>query len=242
MIYLVTFCDDKMTKSAALCCGSAMKYGVDVIWPQNPDTISHDFMLMNKDILTQERGAGYWLWKPYHIYKALLNAKEGDYVIYADAGVEFVNNVSEIINRMTEDIFFFTNGWPHYDWTKKKVLNAILPDTWMDYWKDRKPLPQVQASVIFFKVNQRTRDFVKEWLLFCQFPGFIDDTPSTEGESEQAGFQEHRHDQSILCCLQVKYGYKLHWWPTTYSMHLERSSEDSYPVMFNHHRKRNNEW
>jgi hypothetical protein len=238
MIRLVTYSDSKMSKSALLCCQSASKNGVEVIWPQNTDTISHEFYLMNSDILRHERGAGYWLWKPYSIYKALLNANEGDVVIYSDAGVEFVANVNEIINRMDEEIFFFTNGWPHIEWCKMDVIKAILPEFKID--GTERNIKQVQASVIFFRVSKKTRDFVKEWLLYSQVPGFIDDSPSKE--PNYATFAEHRHDQSILTCLQIKYGYKTHWWPTQYSNHLPRSSEDSYPVMFNHHRKRNNEW
>lgn len=239
MIYLVTYSDDKMTKSAQLCCSSASKHGVDVIWPQNPDTISHEFYLMNSDVLRQDRGAGYWLWKSYSIYKALLNAKIGDYVIYADAGVEFINSVHEIISRMNEDIFFFTNGWPHVEWCKGDVMKTILPE--LKYDGTERNIKQIQASVIFFRVSKESRDFVKEWMLFCEFPGFIDDTPSKE--PNYPTFAEHRHDQAILTCVAIKRGYTMdHWWPTQYSMHLPRTERDSYPVLFNHHRKRNNEW
>jgi hypothetical protein len=95
--------------------------------------------------------------------------------------------------------------------------------------------------VIFFKVNQKTRDFVKEWLLWCQMPGFIDDSPSKTPNC--ATFAENRHDQAILTALAIKHGYTIErWWPTTYSMHLPRSARDGYPVMFNHSRKRNWEW
>jgi hypothetical protein len=87
------------------------------------------------------------------------------------------------------------------------------------------------------KVCDNTKDFMREWLAWCQMPGLIDDSPSQDNWKE---FAEHRHDQAILTCLQIKHGYKLHWWPTIYSDHLPRT--DSYPAMFNHHRKRNNEW
>lgn len=204
---------------------------------------SDTFAWLNRETLKQERGCGYWIWKPWAIAYSMFNlCKEGDSLIYADAGVEFIAPVQEIISRMEQDIFFFSNGWPHYDWCKRKVFEAIIPDLYREYHPERKYMPQVQASVIFFKVNQQTRDFVKEWLLWCQMPGFIDDSPSVEGQGEQAGFQEHRHDQAILSCLAYKYGYRQHWWPTQYSMHLVRSERDNYPCMFNHHRKRNDEW
>lgn len=236
MIRLVSFADSNMTKALSLCCESAAKYGVDVCWPQNPNTISDEFHYFNKEIFANERGFGNWLWKPYFIYKALLVAEENDILIYSDAGVQFINNVSHIIDRMDQDIFFFTNTYPNHHWTKRYVLDQMMPG-WEKVYEVDTPWPQVQASAIFFKVCQKTRDFVKRWLLWCQMPGFINDTT---GE-EYRFYQEHRHDQSILTILATQEGYRLHWWPTVYSDHIKVEG-DSYPVIFSHHRLRNHEY
>jgi hypothetical protein len=236
MIHLVTYASENMTESRRICAGSALRYGVHEVheWGDT-DILMNDytFFCVNNNILTQSRGVGYWLWKPYCIMLQMLDCNDGDILIYSDAGVEFINSVNHIINRMDEDIFFFTNGHQNVKWCKMDVLNTILPE-----WDSNDK--QVQASVIFFKVNQKTRDFVKEWLLWCQMPGFIDDSPS-KIPNYYDGFVEHRHDQAILTCLQIKYGYKLHWWPTQYSAHI-RIEGDDYPIIFNHHRLRNSEY
>lgn len=235
MIRLVNFASPNMTQSQKLCCESALKHDVNDCFPQNVDTITHEFIVMNGDIFRQPRGFGYWLWKPYFIYKSMLHCQEGDILIYADAGIEFVNSVSHIIDRMDQDIFFFTNGFPQLEWCKMDCIKAILGNHYYTTCNDK----QVQASCIFFKVNQATKDFVKEWLLYCQMPGFIDDSPSKIANFPT--FAEHRHDQAILTCLQIKYGYKLHFWPTVYSEHIRHTAQpgDTYPTIFNHHRKRN---
>lgn len=233
MVKLVNYADEKMIISQRKCSESSLKYGVDEYSEYNSfDIKSNSFYFINKDILDSERGAGYWLWKPYVCCKEILKLKEGDILIYADSGVQFVNSVKHIIEVMDEDIFFFTNGWPHVEWCKGDVYKTINDDLSCDK-------KQVQASVILFKVNQNTINFIKEWLLYCQMPGFIDDSPSKL--PNYPTFAEHRHDQAILTCLQIKYGYKLHWWPTQYSEHI-RVPGDNYPVIFNHHRKRNHEW
>lgn len=250
MIYGITYADHRMTKSAINCCESMERNGInDAMFYRSESMPSDRFMhfyLTNKETLNAERGAGYWLWKPAIILDAMLSVKDGDILIYSDAGVEFINSVHHIIERMDEDIFFFTNGWPHVEWCKGDVLQSILnwdvslnslPQT-LRYMKEFK---QIQASVIFFRVNHKTRDFVKEWLLYCQMPGFIDDSSSKL--PNYPTFAEHRHDQAILTCLAIKHGYTMdHWWPTQYSMHLPRPERDSYPVMYNHHRRRDNEW
>lgn len=233
---LVTYASPNMTRSRDLCVDSALKHGCTHAWPQSDDTMSFEFKDFNKDILSAERGVGYWLWKPYFIYKAMQLMADNETLIYADAGVEFINHVSYITTRMDENIFLFTNTHPNHHWTKREVLAAMMPD-WDENYTVDTPWPQVQASVIFFRICKETRDFVKRWLLWCQMPGMIDD----EKGLQHPYFQDHRHDQSILSVLATQVAYKLHWWPTAYAEHI-RVAGDTYPVMFRHHRKRNNEW
>lgn len=231
MIKGITYSSGNMDKAARLCRESMRNNGVDFV---DYGEIDRDFKSLNTEIFNQDRGAGYWLWKPYIIYDLMLSMNDDDILVYSDAGIEWIGNVREIVNRMDQDIFMFTNGWRHFEWCKRDVMSAICPDK-----DEQNDVTQVQASVIFFRVNQKTRDFVKEWLLWCQMPGFIDDSPSKM--ANYPTFAEHRHDQAILTCLAIKYGYNFnHWWPTPYSMHLPRT--DQYPVLFNHHRKRDNEW
>ena len=162
--------------------------------------------------------------------------KDGDILIYCDTGVKIVNDVNHIINAMDQDIFLFSNGHRHAEWCKGDVWSGILNRPF-DF-----SLEQVQASVIFFKVNDNTRAFVNEWLKWSCKEGFIDDSPSKE--SNYPTFAEHRHDQAILTCLQIKYGYKLHWWADVlwYEGQRYRWPDDKYPGIFEHHRKRNGDW
>lgn len=253
MLALVSYASENMYISQERLVVSSLKYGVEKTFTYTKRDIDDLFYKMNQKTLDAERGAGYWLWKPYVINKALHSGylHEGDILIYSDAGVEFINNPQAIIDKMSEDIFFFSNGWPHVEWCKADCYSVI--NGWSHrangdgYFSESeiKQLDdamfkhkQVQASVIFFKVTDKAKEFVKEWLLWCQMPSFIDDSPSRVPNFPT--FAEHRHDQAILTCLQLREGYKTHWWPTIYSEHLPRT--DSYPAMFNHHRLRNHEW
>jgi hypothetical protein len=238
---LVTYADHTMTRSKELCISSASKHGCDRFYAHNPDTIAQEFKTLNAEIFSQPRGAGcYWLFKPYIIYKAMIqpSTNEGDIIVYSDAGVEFVNSVRHIIDRMDEDIFFFTNTFKQVEWTKGIIMDTILPE-WRDGRYDDRM--QVQASNIFIRVNDRTKKFFKEYLTYCQLPGLIDDSESPT--PNYPTFAENRHDQSILCALQIKYGYKLHWFPTETAHHIHHHTpDDNYPVLFRHHRLRNHEW
>lgn len=236
MIKGITYADEKMKTSAILCCTSMLKHGFDSAEPLGPYLISQDFKKDNWQYFYNGpvRGAGYWIWKPRVIWETMQKLNDGDILVYSDAGIEWVNSVRHLIDRMDENVFLFTNTHPNHHWTKRYTLDQMYTG-WDKIYGADTPWPQVQASVIILKVCDETRDFIKEWLMWCQIPKIIDDT---KGASPQYPFfQDHRHDQSVLTILASFSGYRLHWWPTQYSEHI-RVPGDTYPAIFNHHRKR----
>jgi hypothetical protein len=176
MISLCCYASENMTVSQERLIVSSLKYGVEKTFSYSPESYDPIFYSVNKKTLDAERGAGFWLWKPYIINAALHSGylNEGDILIYSDAGVEIINEVRHIIEKMDQDIFFFSNGHPYFDWCKKKVMDAIYPE-WVKDWEVRNEKPQVQASVIFMKVNDKVKEFMAEWLAWCQIPVFIDE-------------------------------------------------------------------
>lgn len=236
---LVTYSDESCTISKKVCCDAAMQNGVDKCWPQSPDTISQEFKDMNP-VLREVKGAGYWLWKPYHVYKAILKCGDGDVLIYCDAGFKLISNVNHIISVMNQqtgrdkDIFLFSNGHQHIHWTKADIIKSILHVDMIPAAHE-----QVQASLIFFRVNDYTRKFCKDWLTYSQLPGLIDDSPSVLPNHPE--FAENRYDQAILGTLALRYNIPLHWWPDAlwYQNQRYRWPADLYPPMGEHHRKRN---
>ena len=259
-VHLVTFATDDMSRSLDRCVESAWRNGVsrhnlhDWTFAKLCD---QPLMELRPAEYWANRGCGYWLWKPYIIQREMLRPEiqDGDILIYADAGIEFINNVSHIIDRMDQDIFLFGNNWEHAHWCKRDVIEEV--------WKFPSDYPadgyyrlhpwemfgkQIQASVIFFRVSDYTRAFVKEWLDWCLFEGgrLIDDSPSRAPNHPE--FREHRHDQAILTTLAYREGIKLHYWPAQYNdgaFNYEKLPEyagDDYPILFHHHRRRNHEW
>lgn len=236
MIRLITFADDKMSKAAEICCKSGIWNNIDEFERFDPEDIDVKFYRKNKAILDAERGPGYWLWKPYFIDKTLKKMNEGDHLVYADAGVEFINNIRYVIDRMDQDVWLFGNMFQHEHWCKRDVIQRVHPNA--SYGK------QAQASVIVIRNTEKARAFVAEWLKLCQEPGLIDDSPSkTQNHSE---FKEHRHDQGILTTLAYRDGIHLHQWPAMYNCgqfsYEKTGYNDSYPILFHHHRARNEMW
>lgn len=247
MIRLITFATDDFTISADRLKATALRYGVNEVQIWTSANIELDLLYwIIKPLIINSRGYGWWMWKSWVMMNAITapSLKDGDILIYCDAGTELVDSVNHVINQMDEDIFLFSNGWQHSHWCKKEVAMAMVPGAFIYPEKELKypnnfyTHKQIQASAIFFKVNDNTRKLVQEWYAWSIMPGMIDNTPRGPQFPE---FQEHRHDQAILTCLQIKYGYKLHWFPATMNHHNDKMG-DPYPQIFNHHRKRNNEW
>ena len=82
---LLTFADESFADWQRVCTLTAQVFGIHAIHAVSPSDIDARFARDNHDILTQPRGCGLWLWKPYFIDRVLRELDEGDVLIYADA-------------------------------------------------------------------------------------------------------------------------------------------------------------
>ena len=62
----------------------------DKVYEYTPNDIDQSFAKLHHDILSQKRGNGLWLWKPYFVNKVLSNCSDGDIIFYCDLGSFFI--------------------------------------------------------------------------------------------------------------------------------------------------------
>jgi hypothetical protein len=96
-------------------CLTGLQHGIQQCVVFNKRILDNNpkFVNRNKSSLQQKRGAGYWLWKPYIIFQELYLARDGDIILYSDASVNFIANISHLI-KLTEKqdiIAFRLIGW-----------------------------------------------------------------------------------------------------------------------------------
>lgn len=257
MIRGIVFSDENMKISAAKCCESLHEHGCEQVFHIDSEYLKQfEFYAHNQEILDQPRGVGYWLWKPYLIYSTLVNeqTKEGDTIFYSDAGIRIISSLralEDLMNLNKEEVLLFGNRWKHIEWCKMDVIRGInglqgfqrIETQTGDFINAAgyEQYTQLQASNIMIKKTEFSLRFVKEWMLYGQMPGYIDDSPGHL--PNYPTFQEHRHDQAILTCLKIKYGLQAHWFPSTTNLDVRwQYPHDTYPPIFDHHRKRDNEW
>jgi hypothetical protein len=157
-----------------------------------------DFYKQNKELLDQERGGGYWAWKPYIIFESLQKLEEGDLLLYLDSADLFVGNIREfLIRELSEKYMILTEGWNvQKDWTKRDCFVEMDCDG-PEYWDAF----QVEAGVIAMRNCSKTRKIIKEWMEWCCKPGVVNDDASKTPNFDT--FVDHRHDQSILTIEKV---------------------------------------
>lgn len=199
MTALITYGNKKYYKQQEELCKEA--YGVfDKIFAYREWDIDHWFFEKNKTVLTQDKGNGYWLWKPFLILKTLMTLSEGDKLLYMDCGDIVVDwGVKDFIEKTDKDILPTRGGFRNGDWTKRDCFVYMECDT-----PEYHDSIQIEAGVIVLKRTRATIEIVCEWLDYCENPAILTDSPNTCGLTNSIGFKEHRHDQSILSNILIR--------------------------------------
>lgn len=239
MIVAVNFADKKYCNAQKLNSKTAEKWGANKIIEYSPDDIDEEFKKENKYILSQGRGYGYWLWKPYFILKTLKKIDEGDYLIYSDSGASYVNKISYLVDIMERDkidIMPFCINQPEIKWTKRDILLLLDADQpWI------LNSAQICGTYILVKKTKKSMEIISEWLEKAKDPRMITDDPNVMGKDNYEEFIDNRHDQSIWSVLCKKKGILPYRDPSQFGLDeqdfsaeiLERST---YPQILESHR------
>jgi len=253
--HLVSYGTPDYRKSQKRLNQSALNFGVDnVISYSSQDLKKTLFYRKNKTILTQKRGAGYWLWKPYTILTCLEQIADNDLLIYSDVGIAIIKNISPLVDLCISQggILLFRNHENlNRTWTKRDCFVLMGCDEEKHHNSE-----QTTASFQIYIKNSRSLGFLKEYLHYCQLGDIITDSPNTLKMDNFSDFIDHRHDQSVLSLLAVKHDIGLFRDPSQFGNHrklpelreqdewLSKPYSNSpcamslYPTLLNHHRER----
>jgi hypothetical protein len=164
--------------------------------------IDEQFKKDNEHIFKYKRGYGYWLWKPYFILQEMTKLEPNELLFYMDSQDMVSSKFFDVfIEHMeTNDLFVFDMIHLHRYWTKRDCFVLMDCDT-SKYHNAN----QLEAGLIGVKNSPLTFQVITEWLQNCQDENIVTDLPNISGEPNFDGFRDHRHDQSILTNLFLKY-------------------------------------
>lgn len=202
----------------------------------SPKDIDDEFRKNHFKILSEERGNGYWLWKPYLILKKLHELNDGDILMYADSGSHFIKSPQAILDlpkKYNQDVIPFELDHIEKFWTKRDTF--ILMECDEDKYINTK---QRLASFIIIRKSNLSLRFAKEYLTYCCKSEIISDAPNILGCCNYQGFITHRHDQSIFSLLTKKYNFCSFRDPSQWGNDKKENFLNSnYPQIINHTRE-----
>lgn len=233
--YHINYAHGRYLKAQEYCSQSAKNVGFDEVMSYHINDIDSEFFNKNKDILTQPRGAGYWLWKAYFMHKTLKDISDGDLLVYSDSGSFYQSSIEPLIDRVKLDkhgvLSFELKGLIEKDYTKKDtfVLMGLDEPKYTDS-------SQREATYIWLIKNDFTIKLIDEYLEYAQNQNIITDLPNITGDNYPT-FKDHRHDQSIWSLLCKKYDVEPHRLISQHGLHLINDfPKDTYAQITLHHR------
>ena len=132
-IVTISYGDAKYSKQLEYNGKSALEIAkADEFYGYTPDDIDEDFKTKNEYILSKGRGNGYWLWKPYFLYKTLTEKLNyGDYLIYSDAAIIYVDLAQKLVDFLNEkNVDMYLHRLPHLErhYTKRDAFILLGVD------------------------------------------------------------------------------------------------------------------
>ena len=233
-IYFLTYGDSKYNISKKHLSGLA-KYSslFDEVISLGPRNLDYEFKSKYNDILNQKRGSGYWIWKHRIIQNLLYEISNGDLIVYCDAGASLNYKAKKRFEEYVEIIKTsnFSNlrmeceeRFKEKEFTTKELFDYFNINIDSEVAKST----QLQAGHMFFKKNQDSVDYFKEYekLLVTDSRLITDYYSSFEQIPE---FVENRHDQSIFSLMSKKYGSEIIKNETEFR--LRPSEQYDYPFL-----------
>jgi hypothetical protein len=201
-IHFITFADGiylRYVKSASILRQMAIDYNIfDSIQVYGLNDIKDDLEFkQHVPHLTHRRGFGYWIWKPYLIWKKLCSMPENDILVYLDScctlnlgGKSRFMEYIDILKSNNSGNMFIEMDSSIEDWCKMDTIFRLNAQSIQNE-------KEVMPGVIFTTNNEKNRNLFKSVFdIISSDYHLVDDSASII--PNVATFHEHRHDQSIF--------------------------------------------
>lgn len=206
---LVNYAHNGYLKSQDECSAIALKLGgIDKVISMGFDDLSADFRKKNRVILSQERGAGWWCWKPEVILRALEKIDSDDILIYSDSGWKFKDSIHCLLPYLEHNHFILSEAIPRIE-GMKSGHRTVLTDCkryCLDYYgitPDSNEAMGVLTSggLIMMRKSHYVISFMEKWRADMTHDLLMIDDRTDIPKPEYAEFMRHMNDMGPLNCL-----------------------------------------
>lgn len=184
-------------------------------------------------IRQNERGYGYWIWKPFLVSRMLNAIPAGDILVYMDAGCEISylgapRFAQYIAHASVSGTLFFQIPFLEGEWTKSAAFDEV------DAERKHASSWQVQATWFALRNIQVNKNLCGRWLDLCSASNGRLLTDALD--DRDAFLHAHRHDQSLLSLLVKQSGIGLLDWEDRFDRSLY--TRDSWTLLLPVHASR----
>lgn len=194
--HFLTFGNDSFMNSKQRLKKQVNEFGYfDEIHIVSEGDLDESFLKNNLQFMRQNRGFGFWIWKPYVVKRVLDKMNEGDLLLYIDAGsylnVEGKKRFLEYVElAMKHGVVGTEIEHLEIKFTKRRV---------MDQFPNVNPYTNMyQANMIVLIKNEKTTKLINAWYGMSLERSNFDDSKT---DNEYPEFYDHRHDQSCFSML-----------------------------------------
>jgi hypothetical protein len=207
---ILTFASGNFIESKDRLIQHLYSIGINNFIFKSSNDLSNEFKNKYDYLLSQKRGYGYWIWKPYIILEELKKLNDDEILIYIDSTDLPEKLFFDIVleHFKNNDILLTNRGYKNGEWTKRDCF--VLMDCDNDIYYNS---TQLEAGLICFKKTEFNIKLVEEWFNFMGNENILTDLPNICKKPNQINFKDHRHDQSILTNLSIKYNLKSYYFP-----------------------------
>ena len=187
---------------------SAKQYKVEHFHLYTPNMLpvaKHILQFMEANV---DPGFGFYSWKPLVILDVMKKIKDGDIVLYHDAGrPEYGFSFRKDINTLIDNVIINYKGigiaqgpYINYQYCKQDCFTEMKCNE-EKYWN----INHLSATWGIWEKNPLALEILNKWKNYCFDPSGIITNENTI--SNFPDFQGHRHDQSILTNLLFQYHF-----------------------------------
>jgi hypothetical protein len=210
MIHFISYGDHKYSNSKNRIREEAKSFGFDFVDVYGPDEIDRDFIEKTIPFIKENRGGGYWIWKPYFLKKKFEEMQFGDYLVYADAGCHVNIHGKERFKYYLELLDNDESGVLSFDLTTflEKMFTTEKVFEYFEISEDNVSIREsgmLIATILIFKKNESSVRLIDDFYkVATERPDLFSDIHNDY--KRQYYFSDHRHDQSIFSILRKLHG------------------------------------
>jgi len=156
------------------------------------------------------KGGGYWLWKFDIILNRLKQMKDGDFLVYLDAGCtinpqarkRFDEYIQMVEDSKTCNFLSFQIGTPERYWTTKQLFSYFSLDLDSDFAMSG----QFVAGVLIMQKCSKVIEIFEQCTDLLGYDASLATDAYNSKGTQHKDFIDHRHDQSILSLVRKMEG------------------------------------